>query len=218
MNRTRIKICCIQSVDEAAHATAAGADLLGLVGAMPSGPGPISDAAIRSIAEWAPPGVGSVLLSSETSAAGLVRHVRACKPQTLQIVDEPAPGAYAALRAAAPALRIIQVIHVTGAASVDRALGASREVDAILLDSGRPDLKIKQLGGTGRTHNWDISAQIVAALDKPVFLAGGLSPDNVARAVSAVRPFGVDLCSGVRTEGRLDNAKLSAFIAAVNSV
>lgn len=196
-------------------ATAAGASLLGLVGAMPSGPGPISDERIAEICHWAPPGVETVLLSSETKAEGLVAHAARCRPSVLQIVDNPDPDAYAALRAAHPALKLMQVIHVEDDSAITQASTAAAHVDAILLDSGRPSAAVKELGGTGRSHDWAISARLVAAVDKPVFLAGGLNADNVLEAMTQVRPFGFDLCSKVRTDDRLDEAKLTAFLKVV---
>jgi phosphoribosylanthranilate isomerase len=91
------------------------------------------------------------------------------------------------------------------------------EVDALLLDSGNQSLPVKELGGTGRTHDWSVSRRIVEAAPVPVYLAGGLTPDNVGEAVRRVRPFGVDVCSGVRSGGRLDEARLAAFAAAVRA-
>lgn len=210
----RIKTCCIQSWEEAEMALAAGANLLGLVGAMPSGPGPIDDETIADIARRTPPGAESVLLSSETTAEGLIAHALRCRPSALQIVDKPEPGAWAALRREAPWLKLIQVIHVEGPGALEAARAAAPHVDAILLDSGRPSAPVKELGGTGRAHDWSISARIVAALDRPVFLAGGLNPGNAAEAARVARPYGLDICSGVRTGGRLDGAKLAAFMAA----
>ena len=211
----RIKICCIQSVAEAQLAVGAGASLLGLVAAMPSGPGPISDDRVAEVARWVPPGVSSVLLSSEISAEGLVAHVARCRSQVLQIVDAPDRDAYAALRIEYPALKLMQVIHVEGLDAIDQARAIEADVDAILLDSGRPSAEVKELGGTGRAHDWSVSAALVKAVEKPVFLAGGLTPANVVQAVQQVRPFGVDLCSGVRTNDRLDVVKLDAFAKAV---
>lgn len=214
MVRPRVKICCIQSVAEAEIAVAAGAALLGLVGAMPSGPGPIGDDAIAEIAGWAPPGVATVLLSSETTAEGLIAHAARCRPTALQIVDAPEAGARAALRRALPGLKIIQVVHVEGPSAVAEAR-AAEDADAILLDSGRPSAPVRELGGTGRVHDWDIAASVVRAVARPVFLAGGLGPGNAAAAVRRVGPYGLDLCSGVRTGDRLDPAKLAAFFDAV---
>lgn len=213
--KPRVKICCIQSVAEAELAIAAGASLIGLVGAMPSGPGPISDDQIAEICRWAPPGVETVLLSSETTADGLTAHAARCQPSVLQIVDDPDPDAYAALRAARPSLKLMQVIHVEDDTAIPQAQTAAAYVDAILLDSGRPSAAIKQLGGTGRTHDWAISARLVAAVNKPVFLAGGLDAGNVAEAARQVRPYGLDLCSKVRSDDRLDAEKLRAFFAAI---
>lgn len=211
----RVKICCIASVEEAELAVRHGAAALGLVGRMPSGPGPIPDDLIAEIAAWAPPAVATFLLTSETEPEAIIDHVRRCGTSTVQLVDAVAPQAYAALRRAAPQLKIVQVIHVTGPESVEEAKASAPHVDALLLDSGRPGAAIKELGGTGRVHDWALSRRIVAEVARPVFLAGGLNPENVAEACNRVRPFGVDLCTGVRTDGRLDEARLTAFFGAL---
>lgn len=216
--RTRVKICCISSVAEAQLAIRHGADALGLVGPMPSGPGVIDLAEAAGIAACVPPPVATFLLSSETGAAGLIAQVRACRPTALQIVDAvDDPSVYAAVREACPGIRLVQVIHVTGPESVTEAQSLSAHVDAFLLDSGNPNLPVKELGGTGRVHNWPTSAAIVQAVERPVFLAGGLKPDNAARAIEEVRPYGLDLCSGVRTGGALDENRLAAFMRAVHA-
>ena len=101
--------------------------------------------------------------------------------------------------------------------AVDEARSIASQVDAILLDSGNPDLATKELGGTGRVHNWETSRLIVDTVATPVFLAGGLNPGNIAAAVTTVRPLGVDICSGIRTNGALDESKLAAFINAVRT-
>jgi phosphoribosylanthranilate isomerase len=215
VKRTRIKICCIASLAEARLAIASGADALGLVGAMPSGPGAIDDDAIARIAASVGPPVATFLLTSETAAAGIIAHARRCRTNVLQLVDRVAPQDYPRVRAALPGVKLVQVVHVTGPEVVGEAEAAAPHVDALLLDSGDPKAAVRLLGGTGRTHDWSISRRIVDAVDAPVFLAGGLRPDNVARAIREVRPFGVDLCTGVRTEGRLDPVKLRAFVDAV---
>ena len=116
-----------------------------------------------------------------------------------------------------PGISIVQVIHVVGPESVDEACAVAPHVDAILLDSGNQKLATKELGGTGRIHDWTLSRTIRDSIDIPVFLAGGLTPENVAQAIREVGPFGLDLCSGVRTNGRLDATKLRRFFAAVRS-
>jgi len=212
---TRIKICCISSEAEARAAVDAGVAALGLVSAMPSGPGVIGEDEIARIAAGVPPGVASFLLTSALDAGTILVQQRRCRTSTLQLVDAVTPGTHAALRQALPGVAIVQVIHVTGQESVDEATEIAPHVDAILLDSGNPRLATKELGGTGRTHDWDLSRRIRDAVDRPVYLAGGLSADNVAEAIRAVRPFGVDVCSSVRTEGRLDPARLAHFVKAV---
>lgn len=96
-----------------------------------------------------------------------------------------------------------------------RPLALAKQVDALLLDSRNPNLAVKELGGTGRVHNWQLSRQIREQVSKPVFLAGGLHAGNVREAIETVQPFGLDLCSGVRTNGQLDMRKLEAFFERV---
>lgn len=215
--RTRIKICCISSIAEAKMAIRLGADALGLVGRMPSGPGPIDDELIATITRQISPPVASFLLTSEQSSAGIIRHLQKVHTNTVQVVDELTEGTYQEIREAIPTLRIVQVIHVRGEESIREALRLQEHVDAFLLDSGNPAAAVKTLGGTGLKHDWNISQTLVSEVQVPVFLAGGLNAGNVREAIEKVRPFGVDICSGVRTGGKLDEAKLREFISVVRN-
>lgn len=211
-----VKICCISSLEEAKLAIHFGASALGLVGQMPSGPGVISDDLIFEIARQVPSSIGTFLLTSETDAQAIAWHQKKVGTNTVQIVDALQTGSYADIRRILGCVKLVQVIHVVGEESLDEAQRIAPEVDALLLDSGNPNLAVKELGGTGRTHNWAISRRIVESVKLPVFLAGGLKPENVREAIESVGPFGLDLCSGVRTEGRLDPFKLEKFFEAVN--
>jgi len=213
---TRIKICCISSEDEARLAIEYGASAIGLVARMPSGPGPISDDLIKQIANMVPPPIATFMLTCETTTEKIIEHHQRTKTNTIQIVDALTSGKYSELKMALPGIKIVQVIHVIDETSVSEAINISREVDAILLDSGNPKLKIKELGGTGRVHDWKLSRQIRDNAQCPVFLAGGLNPGNVRQAVEEVQPFAVDVCSGVRTDGKLDRKKLELFIRNVS--
>ena len=217
-SKPRVKICCIGGEAEAQLAIRYGAAALGLVGAMPSGPGVITDQRIQAIAKQVPPPVATFLLTSETDSSAIIAHQQRVRTSTLQIVDALASGTYLDIRRALPDVKLVQVIHVINEASVDEALRIGEQVDAVLLDSGNPSLAVKELGGTGRVHNWQLSRRIREQLDKPIFLAGGLHPGNVREAIETVGLFGLDLCSGVRTEGKLDEGKLAAFFRAVASV
>jgi phosphoribosylanthranilate isomerase len=207
----RIKICCISSIEEAWMAINHGASALGLVSEMPSGPGVISEELIKEIAAVVPPAVASFLLTSKQEVEPIISQQRRCGVNTIQICDRLRSGSYQELRRALPGISIVQVIHVTGEESVEEALAVAPQVDAILLDSGNQSLAVKELGGTGRTHNWEISRRVREAVDVPLFLAGGIRPDNITEAFERVRPFGIDMCSGVRTNGHLDELKLSAL-------
>jgi phosphoribosylanthranilate isomerase len=211
----RVKICCIASVEEAALAVEAGASALGLVSQMPSGPGVISDELIANIAATVPSSIGTFLLTSRQSVDEIVAQQRSCRTNTIQICDHLTRGTHRELKDALPGISIVQVVHVTGPESVDEAAAVASNVDAILLDSGNQRLAVKELGGTGRRHDWTLSRKIRESIGIPMFLAGGLTPENVAQAIDEVAPFGLDLCSGVRTGGKLVPEKLRRFFGAV---
>ena len=213
-----VKICCIASLEEARMAQAAGAAALGLVSAMPSGPGVISDAEVAAIARamWGE-AIKTFLLTARTTAQEIARQHAAACTTTLQLVDAVPVAELQMLRQRCPGVEIVQVIHVVDASSLAQARAVAPLVDAILLDSGRPSLAVKELGGTGRTHDWSLSRRIREAVAPlPLWLAGGLRPDNVEEAVRSVGPQGLDLCTGVRTDRQLDREKLRAFMAAAS--
>lgn len=211
--RTRVKICCISSIQEAWMAIEYGASALGLVSDMPSGPGVISEELIAQIAAVVPPSVSSFLLTSKQDTTSIIEQQRRLGASTIQICDRLHSGSYKDLHDAMPGVAIVQVIHIAGEEAIGEAVSIAPYVNGLLLDSGNQSLPVKKLGGTGRTHDWGMSRRIREIVDVPVFLAGGLNPDNVAAAVRQVGPFGVDVCSGVRTNGKLDEAKLSQFFS-----
>jgi phosphoribosylanthranilate isomerase len=208
----RVKVCCIQNVDEAKLAIKYGASALGFVSAMPSGPCMISENLIEKIISQIPPSIGTFLLTSKTDVKSIITQQRKTKANTIQICDRLQKGTYEELKKSLPGISVVQVIHVRDESSIEESIDISSKVDCLLLDSGNQSLKIKELGGTGRTHNWEISRKIVGSIDKPVFLAGGLTPENVIEAVDTVKPFGVDVCTGLRIDGKLNEEKLSRFI------
>jgi phosphoribosylanthranilate isomerase len=214
-NRPRVKICCISSLEEAELAIECGASALGLVSHMPSGPGVIDEELIPRIAARVPPPVATFLLTSKQDCEGIIRQQRACRTTCIQICDRLTSGDYRDLKQALPGISIVQVIHVVGRESIDEAIAVSAEADAILLDSGNQSLAIRELGGTGRIHDWAISCEIRERVSVPIFLAGGLNVSNVRRAIHEVGPFAVDVCSGVRTHGKLDALKLRSFFAEI---
>ncbi len=214
--KTRVKICCISSIEEANLAIRYGASALGLVSAMPSGPGPIPETLIKEIVSTIPPGVASFLLTCKQTAVEVIAQQRYTWANTIQLVDAFPIQEYELLREALPGIHIVQVIHVIDDNSIIEAKNVSSYVDALLLDSGNPNLAVKELGGTGRVHNWEISRKIRDSVPIPIFLAGGLHAGNVRNAIEQVQPFGVDLCSGVRTNGKLDEEKLREFFSSMD--
>ena len=141
------------------------------------------------------------MLGVGTNTVQIVRHVEVSELEGLA-------------RVLPSSIRRVQVLHVEDDSSLERMRAYAPFVHAFLLDSGRP--AVSELGGTGRTHDWRISRAIVEGSPVPVFLAGGLRADNVASAIDQVGPWGLDLCSGVRSNGQLDRAKLTAFMRSVS--
>jgi len=213
---TRVKICCIGSEEEAALAVRYGAAAVGLVSEMPSGPGVIAEELIARIAARVPPGVATFLLTCQQDARSIIAQQRRTRVSTIQLCDRVARGEYDVLRRELHGVALVQVVHVGGCESLAEAASVAPHVDALLLDSGNQRLAVKELGGTGRTHDWEVSRRIREAVGVPVYLAGGLKADNVAAALTRVAPFGVDVCSGVRTDGKLDETKLAAFFEQVS--
>ena len=217
-NKTRVKICCIASVNEARMAIDHGADAIGLVSAMPSGPGPIAEELIAEIARSVPASIGTFLLTCKQDVSSIIAQQQFVRVNTIQICDRLVEGSYDELRNALPGVKLVQVIHVTGNESVDEAIAIAPFVDSILLDSGNQSLAVKELGGTGRVHDWRLSRRIRESIDVPLFLAGGLRPENVAQAIEEDRPFGVDVCSSLRPKGSLDRDLLALFFNAIDRV
>jgi len=215
VSEPRVKICCIADLEEARLAIRHGASALGLVSRMPSGPGVISESAIAEIAAQVPPPVATFLLTSAQDTRTMVRQQRRCGTNTLQICDRVTRGSYHELKRDLPGISIVQVIHVVGLESLDEARAVAPFVDAILLDSGNPSLAVKELGGTGRQHDWKLSRQIREQVEVPIFLAGGIHAGNARQAIEEVGPFALDICTGVRTEGKLDEQKLAALFAQI---
>ena len=211
----KVKICCISSIEEASLAIAHGAAAIGLVGRMPSGPGIITDDLIHSIAKTVLPPIDSFLLTSETTAEAIIEHHNKVNTTTIQMVDALTDRQYHKIREAIPHVKLVQVIHVLDEKAVQEAIEISEWVDAILLDSGNPNLSTKVLGGTGKTHNWDLSKKIRENISIPTYLAGGINKDNIRMAIDHVQPYGIDLCSSVRTNGQLDERKLEELFKAL---
>jgi phosphoribosylanthranilate isomerase len=214
---TRIKICCIANIDEAELAIKYGADAIGLVSEMPSGPGVIDYDTIIEVAKSVAGRIDTFLLTSKRTTTEIIAQLKNCQASTVQICDSLISGSPLDIKKELPKVKIVQVIHVIDESSFDEAIEAAKTADALLLDSGNQKLAVKELGGTGRTHNWELSKQIVEGVSVPVYLAGGLNPVNVKEAIEMVHPFGVDICSGLRTDGNLDEIKLSEYVKLVKA-
>ncbi len=214
MARPRIKICCISSEDEVRVAVSGGADLLGFVAPPLGGLGVIPEDRIAELIPLVPPGCVAVLLTGHQDPADIAAQIHRTRPSAVQLVKATTAAARAGLQRTFPGVRFLQVVHVQGPESVDDAIAAAEHSDGLVLDSAVLGGDAPQLGATGNTHDWAVSARIVASVDVPVYLAGGLKATNVAEARRTVGSFGLDLCTGVRTDDVLDPSKVAAFVHA----
>lgn len=207
-----VKVCGIRSREEADAALGCGATALGfLVGLTHRAADEIAEAEARAIVGRLPAGAEAVLVTHLLDPARVAELAASVGARTIQVHGDMALPDLRGLRALAPEARLLKAVHVTGEDAIGRALAwAAADADALVLDSRTAD----RLGGTGRTHDWSVSARIVAAVARlPVYLAGGLTPENVAEAVARVRPAGVDANSGVEdADGRKDERRMRAFV------
>ena len=213
----KLKICCIKSIEEAKHAIEHGADILGLVGPMPSGPGPITTYQAAEIAKDLPEHIHSFYLTSKTRFETISAEYDIVGSSHIQLTDHTSAETRQQLKLEYPYIKLVQVVHVSDQNSIQQAISYQKHTDYLLLDSGAPNKEVKELGGTGRTHNWEISKAIVESVDIPVFLAGGINASNVQDAIKIVNPYGIDLCSALRTDDKLDIGKLRSFMNAIRS-
>ncbi len=191
---------------------------MGFVSQMPSGPGIITDQLIRTLCSYVPKDVESFLLSSRRTAAELLEQAAYCNPTTIQLCR---PLSQPECQRAGELLRkhkLVHVVHVNGQSAFATLERVRTNAHEILLDTGDLLAEPPQLGGTGRCHDWVLAAQIRAQVAMPVWLAGGLTSENVQGAIQAVSPDGVDVCSGVRRRGALCPRRLREFVSAVTSV
>ncbi len=214
----QVKICCISSIEEAKLAISYGASVLGLVGPMPSGPGTITAKNAGQILQFIPNHINTFYLCSKTTFAGIVEEYEQVLSTHMQLVDNTSIDLRRKLKMRFPNLQIVQVLHVQGEDSINDLESYIVDSDVILLDSGSPEKAVKELGGTGKVHNWEISKRIVELSPIPVFLAGGLNSANIQKAIQLVKPYGVDLCSSVRSNDKLDTLKLDSFFKQIDNL
>ncbi|MFC7079571.1 phosphoribosylanthranilate isomerase [Halorussus caseinilyticus] len=208
---TRVKICGLTCDEDLRVAVEAGADAVGLLVDVPvDSPREIDPERAAELADAAPPFVTTVLVTMPATPERTVELARTVEPDAVQIHGEVGAGDLAYLTASVQA----QVLKVVDAADPEQARRYDELADGLLVDSVDDD----GAGGTGRTHDWERTAELAAELDSPVVLAGGLTPDNVDAAVRAVEPFAVDVASGVEDaaaagDGRKDPEAVAEFVA-----
>ena len=212
-----IKICGMQSTAEVEIAMAAGATCVGFVGEGLTPPGCLSDEAVLEIVGAIEDRKSIVLLTPHSTVAAVVAQQRRVGAGALQLCRPFGREALLALRQSLPGVQLIQVVHMGDLGGLERARAVAGIAEVGLLDAGSTDGDSQVFGGTGRVHDWHESAAIVAELDTPVWLAGGLSPSNVGEAIELVSPAGVDVCSGLRREGRLVESLAREFVMAVRA-
>ncbi len=209
---TYVKICGIRRLEDALAAVSYGADAVGvLVGQQHHSPDFLAPSAAAAIVAALPPPITSVMVTHLAEPDEIVALARSVGVTAIQLHGETSPAQAAEVKSRLPSIKTFKAIHVVDHQSIDAARQYAGTVDAIVLDT--VNVATDQVGGTGRTHDWSISRQIVERLAVPVVLAGGLHPDNVGEAIRQVRPYGVDVNSGTKgPDGFKDHAALKRFI------
>lgn len=213
VRRPRVQVAGISNLEDALACEAAGVDAIGFTIGLPTGPhNGLDEARAAAIIRALPPFITPVLITYRVTAVEVAATCRELGVTQVQLHAPADPAELAAMRAAIPGLKLILAVHVTGPAAIDVARERARYADALILDTYDP--ATGRAGATGLTHDWGISAAIVRAVDVPVILAGGLTPANVADAIRRVRPWGVDVHTGVeRPDGTTDHDLVRAFVA-----
>lgn len=216
IGRVRVKICGIGTIDDLGAAADAGADAIGLiVGTTHLSEDELDPHKAASLAAAAPVFISTVLVTHLTDASHICELADIIGVDTIQAHGELTTAAAAQeLWNQRQHRRIIRTLHVTGEHSIDDAEEASTYAHALLLDTRTKS----RLGGTGLTHDWNISRRIVQRVyPRPVILAGGLAADNATEAIRAVHPFGIDANSRLKNAaGRKDRAACAEFVRAAS--
>lgn len=203
----RVKICGVTNHTDLRAVERAGADAVGVIAGVPvDSPRAVSLDAAAELLGAAPPFLTTTLVTMPESVEKAVEAAETVDPDVLQLHTDSPPAELRSIREAITG----KLVAVVDAAEPERVRTIAPAVDGVLIDSIDDDGG----GGTGETHDWDATSEVVSTLDVPVILAGGLTPDNVAVAVGTVRPFAVDVATGVeRSGGRKDHDAVRAFVA-----
>lgn len=214
----RVKVSCVRSPEEARRAVSFGAAAIGVASHVPFTSAGLSDEEITAIASAVEPEVGTFLLTDLEDPAAIAEQAVRCGVNTVQLWSELSAAAYVEIRRSAPDLSIAQTIHVVDEGAIEKARELAGVADALVLGSTNPEPPFRWDSPHGRTHDWQISRRIAESAMIPVILSGGLTHLNVADAVRAVRPYGVEVCSGVRRDGALDTSMLVQFLETLGRV
>lgn len=199
---TRVKICGVRTVEDALGCAAAGADAIGVLVNVKVSPRRITVERARDIARRLPPFVTPVIVMMPSSHDEVIDAALRVRPGAIQLHGNEPPEMLFRIKQALPGIRIIKTIHVGSGNEIQTALSYEGAADGLLLDTSSP-----AKGGSGVTHDWEISRGIVSSVKMPVILAGGLSPSNVEDAIRTVKPFAVDVSSGVEPRGQRTRSK-----------
>jgi phosphoribosylanthranilate isomerase len=197
----KVKICGVRTVEDAMKCVACGADAVGVL--LADSPRRITILQAADIVKCMPPFVTPVIVMMPSAAEEAIEAAGVIGPGAIQLQGDEPPEMLLEIKKALPHIKLIKAVHVGSGGEMDKARSYEGTADAILLDTMSPGR-----GGSGRTHDWTLSGEIVADIRSPVVLAGGLSPSNVAEAIKRVRPFAVDVASGVEGNGRVKDIKL----------
>lgn len=208
----RVKICGIKNVEDALKSVEYGADAIGvLVGQEHNSKDFISIKTAKKIIESLPPLVSSVLVTHINNSEEISHMIKTIGVTTVQLHSDIDIQGIEKIKFNCPNVKIIKLVHVIDEKSMQQVDFFANSSDAILLDT--INNVTDQVGGTGKTHNWEIDRKIVEHTNAKIIIAGGLNPNNIKEAIHKIKPYGVDVNTGVQNKNGLkDYEKLKEFI------
>ena len=208
----KVKICANKSIEDASMSIDAGADIIGiLVGQVHTSNDFVDKETAKEIADFAKEKCDISLVTHLTDADEIIELSKYIGNNVIQLHSDIVEDEVEKIVKELPDVKLVRLIHISSEGEICSDYKSMKYADYYLLDSF--NLNTNQVGGTGLTHDWNKSRELIEKLDKPTFLAGGLNPDNVKQAIEIVRPYGVDVNSGCKnSEGRKDREKVREFV------
>ena len=206
-----VKICANKTIEEAQMCLNAGADVIGiLVGQEHSSTDFVNKETAKEICDYVNKRCNVSLVTHLTNADEIIELTKFIGNNIIQLHSNIEEREVKKIVNALPNIKLVRLIHISTDGQIATNISKMKYADFYLLDSF--NLKTNQVGGTGFTHDWNKSRELITKLNKPTFLAGGLNPDNVKIAINQTNPYGVDVNSGCKVDGKKNAEKVLKFV------